>query len=192
MNQFIAERVVKTGESPLSDADIFKLDTRKKKLTRYILYAYIPLSLVLLVVLLNGVDVINRKKNSLHHVELDEEGVERFALMAPYVCGFFFIMLTLFFIHYYLVNLAPVLKDIKLKKKTLLYFAAEKTSMEAFGKFYLTTPIRKQQQLQVEQDDFNSIPAGELVCLEIAGFSKCILGMSYREKQLRIIESVRY
>jgi len=186
MQKIIQERIIKTEEALLSESDRANLTLKRNKQLTYLLSSYIPLALILVYVFINGLAVIYReKKFPYQQHEIDEDDITKFALVAPYVCGFFFLMLTLFFIRFFLQTAAPLIKDIKQNKKLLLYIKPEKTEMAFFNKYYITTPVQKKQQVQIDSEDFNNITGQSDLILEIAPHSQIILRLTNNGKEIR-------
>lgn len=94
-------------------------------------------------------------------------------------------MLTLFFIRFYLQTAAPFIKDIKQNKKLLLYIKPEKTEMAFFNKYYITTPVQKKQQVQIDSKDFNNLTGHSNLILEIATNSQIMLRLTSNGKEIR-------
>ena len=188
MDKIIRSRVIASSTAPLSAEDAERLRLKKARLLKFIMLGYLPLALVLAIMLTYGEDIIQRDNGS-NTVRLNDEGLERFYLMVPWVCGISFLMLTIYFLWLYFQTLAPVLKDIKHQQKQLLQFSTEKSEMAAFDKFYILTPIRKNQLLRVEKEDFYRIDASRPLTLEIAPASVIVLGVQQDGVCIRSIDS---
>jgi len=186
MQKIIHERIIKTEEQLLSESDQAGLIQKRNKQLIYLFSSYVPLALILVYVFINGLSVVYREKKFPYQKhEIDEDDISNFALVAPYVCGFFFLMLTLFFIRFYLQTAAPLIKDIKQNKKLLLAIKPEKTEMAFFNKYYITTPVQKKQQVQIDREDFNNITVHSHLILEMAPNSQIILRLTNNEKEIR-------
>jgi len=185
MQKIIKERIIRWEEHVLSETDRASLIAKRNKQIVFLLWSYVPLALILVYVFVNGLAVIYREKYPYPKHEIDEEDITRFALVAPYVCGFFFLMLTVFFIHYYLQTVAPLVKDINKGKKHLLYIKSEKTEMAFFNKYYISSPIGKKQQIQIDREDFHNITDTNSPCLELAPHSETILRIVNNGKEIK-------
>ena len=185
MQKIIKERIIRWEEHVLSETDRASLIAKRNKQIVFLLWSYVPLALILVYVFVNGLAVIYREKYPYPKHEIDEEDITRFALVAPYVCGFFFLMLTFFFIRYYLQTAAPLIKDLKKSKKLLIYIKPEKTEMAFFNKYYISTPIRKKQQVQIDRDDFHNITDNNSLMLELAPHSQAILRIVSNGKEIK-------
>jgi hypothetical protein len=184
MRKLIRERIIKTEEQPLSASDKTKLIAKRNRQLKFLSISYIPLALILAYVFVSGPAVVYREKHSYPKHEITEDDISNFNKAAPYVCGFLFLLLTIFFIRYYLQTAAPLIKDIKGNKKLLLSVNPEKTDMGFFNKYYITTPIFKKQQLSVSKDDFYMISNNDPLILELTPHSLEILKITSNEKQI--------
>lgn len=182
MKNLIADRIFKTEEEPLSDADLSILGVKRKNQLIIFYSGFIPLAAVLLYVLYDGISVI---ENRSRH-KFSEEDTERFYLVVPYVCGFCFLLLTGYFIYYYIRMLEPIIKDLKKKKKLLVHFIPEKTEMAFFGRFYLSSPVLKKRLVQVTYEDFCIILNGDPIILELAPHSRIMLRFTYNGKEIKV------
>ena len=185
MQKIIQERIIKTEEQLLSESDRANLITKRNKQLIYLLSSYVPLALILAYVFFSGLSVIYREKYPYPKHKIDEEDIKNFALVVPYVCGFFFLMLTFFFSRYYLQTAAALIKDIQKNKKLLLYIKPEKTEMAFFNKYYIATPIRKKQQVQFDKDDFHNITDNDFLILELTPHSQSILRIVNNGKEIK-------
>jgi len=182
--KLIVERVIKTEDQALSDKDRSTLIDKRNKQLKFLLVSYVPLALILLYVFIDGLSVAFRKKFPLPDHEINEEDIKNFNLTAPWVCGGFFLILTIFFIHYYFQSAAPFIKDVKVNKKQLVFINPETTDMSVFNKYYLTTPIFKKQQLAISKEGFYSISTNQPVIMEIAPNSLEILRITSGGKEI--------
>ena len=185
MQKIIQERIIRSEEHLLSELDRSNLVTKRNKQVVFLLSSYIPLALILVYVFVNGLTVIYRDKYPYPKHEIDEDDINRFALVAPYVCGFFFLMLTGYFIYYYLQSTAPLIKDLNKGKKFLLYMRPEKTEMPFFSKYYISTPIPKKQLVQIDKEDFHNITDDNSLILELAPHSEAILRIVNKGKEIK-------
>lgn len=179
MRKLREEQILQTTEQPLSETDLSLLQTRRNKQLIYLLSTYLALAAVLLYTLIDGVSVINGRVSRFRNSRLSEEDIERFHLIAPYFCGIFFVILTIYFIRCYQRTLVPVIRELREKKKILLYFIPEKNEMAFFNRYYLSTPVMKKQQIEVSREDFYRIPAGEKLILEMTPYSQIMLRFTY-------------
>lgn len=182
--KLIQERIIKTEEQDLSDDDRLCLVEKRNKQLKFLLISYLPLVLILVYMLVNGLNEIYDHKFPLEKHEITKEDVTNFNIAVPWVCGGLFLLLTGFFLNYYLQSAAPFIKDIKKNRKQLLFVNPEKTDMSVFNKYYLTTPIFKKQQMAISKEAFYSISGTEPVILEIAPNSLEVLRITSNGKEL--------
>jgi hypothetical protein len=187
MKKLIQERIIKTEEQPFDDSDLAFIETRRNKQFAFLVYSYLPLALICIYILINGLSVISRKKK-YPWIESDaaDKQATTFQEVAPYVCGFFLLMLTIYFVRYYLESVAPLVKDAKQKKKLLLHFMPEKTDMSAFNRYFLSTPVFKKQQVEITKEDFYAIPNGIPLILEMAAHSNIVLRFTNNGKEIKV------
>lgn len=57
--------------------------------------------------------------------------------------------------------------------------------MAFFNKYYISTPIRKKQQVQIAKDDFHSITDNSPLILELAPDSQSILRLVNNGKEIK-------
>ena len=184
MKKIIKERIITTTEQPLSEKDSTELIAKRNKKAFYVFSAYIPLALILVYVFLTGPAGVYHDKSPYPKHEITDDDVNNFNIAAPFVCGFFFLLLTGYFIHYYLQTVAPLIKDLRKNKKLLLQIKPEKTEMAFFNKYFITTPIFKKQQVQVGKSDFYSISDDNPLILELAPHSQAILRFTNDGKEI--------
>jgi hypothetical protein len=184
LKDLITDKIFNAEEQTLSDADIVILKEKRKKQLRILYTGILPLAAILLYVFINGISVIESR--SMHRLEFDDEDTARFYAVIPYVSGFGLLLLIGFFTHYYIRTLAPVFKDIKKKKKLMVYFIPEKTEMSVFSRYYISSPVQKQRQVQITYEDFYMIAHNDPVILELAPFSRTILRFTYKGKEIKV------
>src|SRR5262245_43046298 len=143
MKKIIKERIINTTEEPLSEKDRTELIAKRNKKAFHVFSAYIPLALILVYVFFSGPSGVYQEKYPYPEHEITYDDVSNFNIAAPWTCGFFFLLLTGFFIHYYLQTVAPLIKDLRMNKKLLLQIKPEKTEMVFFNKYFISTPIFK-------------------------------------------------
>jgi len=122
--------------------------------------------------------VVDRSAN------LDDDETGRMWELAPYFCSFVFLLSTIFFGKIFYQSIFPILRDIKRKTKTLIYYKPHKTAMSFFNRYYLSTPLFNCQQVEINSNDFNSISESEEICLEVGKVSLFVLGLKKGEKKI--------
>jgi hypothetical protein len=185
--KLIKEQISYTEEQQLQAKEIQQL---KDKVFRQLII-YVPGYLLLIggavIIFLNAPGsyktIVDPSAN------LDDDEIARMWKLAPYLSLFVFLMSTFFFGKIFYQSILPVLRDIKHKTKTLIFYRPEKTAMALFNKYYITTPLRKYQQIQVNADDFNSISDHNDLCLEVGPNSVFVLRLLNGEKELLILNN---
>lgn len=116
--------------------------------------------------------------------DLDEEEMTRMLRLGPYVGLFVLLMSTIFFGKIFYQSILPVLKDIKHKTKTLIFYKPEKIPMAVFNRYYLSTPLFTKRQIQIDNKDFYMISANDEICLEVSKSSLIVLGIKQNDKKI--------
>jgi hypothetical protein len=163
------------------------LFAKRNKQLRFLVFSYIPLALILAYVYLSGPGIVYRDSHYPKH-EIDDEDIANFNLVAPYVCSFLFVLLTAYFVSYYLSSAALLVKDLKGNVKRIVFVNPEKTEMGFFNKYYVTSPISKKQQISLSKDAFQNISNDELLALDLAPNSLEILRITSKEKEILFYE----
>jgi hypothetical protein len=96
-----------------------------------------------------------------------------------------FTIINIYFLKLYFQLFRPLLKDIKLHKKNLLFYKPVKSPMVFFGKYYLSTPLYQNQQVEISQKDFESISDDAELCIEIAPNSIYIFRLTNGNEELQ-------
>jgi hypothetical protein len=180
MTRLRKNKIIESAEDSLSDTDKSMLHQKKNRQLRFIWVSYVPLSLILLFVFVYGSNLIFRKRGTLPKHEITEEELSMFNTVAPYFCGFMFLILSAYFTRFYLQSVAPFSRDIKENKKLLATVEVEKINMGMFNKYYILTPMQKNRQLLISKDGFESMQEGDPVVFEIAPNSGEILRVLHR------------
>ena len=184
MKKILQERILRSEEQKLSDKDRADLIVKRNKKLLYLLTAYIPLALILLYVYVSGPSIVYRDSYPYPKHEISDDDIKNFNIAAPLFCGFLFLLLTGFFLRYYLQSVAPLTKDIRNNKKLLLHIRPEKTEMDFFNKYFIATPLFKKQQIQIAKEDFYNIADDKPLILELAPNSHAILRFTNNGKEV--------
>lgn len=180
--KLIKEQISYTEERPLQPQELQLL---KDKVFRQILL-YLPGYLLLLggalIIFMNAPNSFKMVVD--HNANLDEEETGRMWRLAPYVSLFVLLMSTIFFGKIYYQSILPILKDIKYKTKTLIFYKPEKNAMSVFNRYYLSTPLFTKRQVQIDDKDFNMISDTDEICLEVSKTSLLILGLKKDDKKI--------
>jgi hypothetical protein len=187
MQKLMPERISRTEDRPLAKEDVEVLKTRRNKQLLFLLSGYLPFILFGLYILLMGPGSLNTGRGSgmlRHQMTIDEHTKSNFWTVAPWFIGFLFIMLNIYFAKLYFQTLRPLIKDIRENKKQLLFFRPAKSEMAFFNRYYLSTPLYQNQQIEVSREDFASISDNDELCLEVGPHSNCIFRLCHRDKQI--------
>src|ERR1051325_1040700 len=175
-HELMPERISYTEKEFLTPGEIILL--KDKIIKGLIIYVpgYLVLTGIGVYFLWRGPDVLN-KRNSfpLQPLEIDERVISNFWTVAPWFCLFLFLLSTIFLIKYYLQSVHPLVKDIKKKEKLLIFYKPKKTAMAFFSRYYISSPLYNNQQIEVSKPDFDSINEEDLLCLEIGPCSTFLL-----------------
>jgi len=186
--KLMPERIVRTEEKKLSDDDIKLLKTKRNKQLLFLLSGYLPFIVIGIYMAVRGADVLNDHRHRYgltQHIVIDNEQKSSFWTVLPYFLGGGFIVLNIYFGKLYFQSLRPLLMDIRLNKKQLLYFKPAKNPMDFFNKYYLSTPLYQNQQIEVSRDDFNSISDDAELHIEVGPNSQHILRLCNGNKEIR-------
>jgi hypothetical protein len=180
--KLIKDQVSYTEERQLQSDEIQLL---KDKVFRQILL-YLPGYLLLLggalIIFMNAPNSFKMVVD--HNANLDDDQTERMWRLAPYVSLFVLLMSTIFFGKIFNQSILPIVKDIKHKTKTLVFYKPEKIPMAIFNRYYISTPLLTKRQIQIDDKDFNMISDSDELCLELGKSSLIVLGLRKNEKKI--------
>jgi len=182
--KLMPERISYTEEELLSPDDNLVLKDKRDRRFFFLMSGYLPLLGVCAFLFLYGPDVLNFRHTRFQRMNITEDVRGRFWTIAPYFAIFFFLMATMLFAKFYFESLHPLIKDLKKGKKTLIFYKPKKTEMAFFNRFYLSTPLYNNQQIEVSREDFYSIDETVLLCLEMGSDSNFILRLRNGEKKI--------
>jgi hypothetical protein len=187
--KLMPERISRTEEKPFSKEDLDSLKAKRNKQFLFLLSGYLPFIAFGLYILLMGPNSLNTSHNSgimpYRRIKINDDTKTRFWTVAPYFLGFMFILLNVYFGKLYFQSLRPLLKDIKMGRKQLLFFKPVKNPMAFFNKYYLSTPLYQNQQIEVSREDFNSISDYDELHLEVGPNSTFILRLCNGDKEIK-------
>jgi hypothetical protein len=180
--KLLQNQISYTEEKQLQPEEIQLL---KDKVFRQVLL-YLPGYLLLIggavIIFMNAPNSFKMVVNP--HADLDEEETGRMWRLAPYVSLFVLLMSTIFFGKIFYQSILPILKDIKHKTKTLIFYKPEKIPMAVFNRYYLSTPLFSKRQIQIDDKDFNMIADADELCLEVSKSSLIVLGLKKNDKKI--------
>jgi hypothetical protein len=180
--KIITDRISYTQDGQLQSEEIQLL---KDKVFRQVII-YLPGYLLLLggalIIFMNAPNsfkmVVDQNAN------LDDDQTERMWRLAPYVSLFVVLMSTIFFGKIFYQSILPILKDIKHKTKTRIFYRPEKIPMVLFNRYYLSTPLFTKRQIQIDDKDFNTISDSDEICLEVSKSSLFILSLKNKDQKI--------
>lgn len=184
-HELMPDRISYTEKELLAPGEIVLM--KDKILKQLIIYVpgYLVLSAIGINFYLRGPGILNQRPSlTLHSVEMNEDTKSRFWEVAPYFCIFLFLLTTIFLVRYYFQSVHPFIKDIRRKEKLLIYYKPHKTEMALFRRYYISTPLYYNQQIEVSKADFESINEGNLLCLEIGPHSTYLLSLRNNGKKI--------
>lgn len=180
--KLIQNQISYTEEKQLQPDEVQLL---KEKVFRRILL-YLPGYLLLIggavIIFMNAPNSFKMVVNP--HANLDEEETGRMWRLAPYLSLFVLLMSTIFFGKIFYQSILPILKDIKHKTKTLVFYKPEKIPMAVFNRYYLSTPLFTRRQIQIDNNDFNMISHNDEICLEVSKSSLIVLGIKQNDRRI--------
>ncbi|MBS1574236.1 MAG: hypothetical protein JST09_02935 [Bacteroidetes bacterium] len=174
MNQLIQERISKSDEKFLSEEDIQLLKKARTKQGRLLLSGYLPLIGIYFYIIAKGPSVLNTGP-SIRYITINDDTQSMFWRIAPYFVIFMFIITSIYFLKLYMKTIHPLTKDLKSNLKRQIYFKPQKNAMSFFNKYYLSTPLYENQQIEIGLENFEKINNETELCLEIAATSFYVL-----------------
>ena len=183
MQKLIQERIIRTIITPLTDSDRNKLNNRKNEQLLIILFAYLFISGICLF-FWNAGSSMNLDNKSFR-INFSNSETESFQRTVPYICGSILIVTTFFFIKFLVQSIIPLTRDIRNGKKFLLYFIPEKSKNAELNNYFLTTPLNKNQEVEISQEEFESLSEKTELCLEILPISVHVLRLTNGQKVIR-------
>ena len=97
-----------------------------------------------------------------------EEKLERYLYVAPIVVGFLFLVLTIYFIRYYLQTVHPYRQDLKNGMKELVYFIPEPYKTPFFETFYIRTISEQRPLVRISPELYQQVQPGSEAIMGIA------------------------
>lgn len=179
MQKLMPERIASMEEAPLSADDRQRLKTKRNRQLLFLLPPYLALLAVTAFQWSLGPDGLAGSEH------FDEEDVQRYYTVSPYVFSFFLLMATIYVATLFIRSIYPLSRDIKNSKKSMLFYTPAKSAMPFFKKYYLSTPLYKNQQVEISREDFESIPDNQELCLEVGPSSMYILRLRNNSKEIK-------
>ena len=185
--KLIKEQVSYTEEKQMLPGEMQQLKDKLYKQVMIYLPGYLLLLGTALIIYLNAPESF--KTVVRRSAELDEEEVSRMWRLAPYFSLFLLLMATIFFGKIFYQNILPLIKDIKHKAKTLVFYKPQKTAMAFFNRYYISIPLFSKRRIEIDGSDFNNISETEDICLEVSKTSLFILQLKVNDKRVNYYTS---
>lgn len=183
--KLIKDHISYTEERQLQPEELQLLKDKVFKQVLLYLPGYLLLIGGALIIFMNAPNSFKMVVN--HNASLDEEETGRMWRLAPYVSLFVLLMSTIFFGKIFYQSILPILKDIKHKTKTLIFYKPEKIAMPVFNRYYLSTPLFTKRQIQIDDKDFNIISDTDDICMEVSKTSLIVLGLKKNDKEIKYL-----
>ncbi len=177
-NRLMPERIFSTEIQPMDESDIAMFTARRTRMFTFIMSPYFTLAGLLLY---KYIDLTLKYRAGTYL-----KGQPHGELVLSCVFGFCFLMLTGYFIKYFLDELYPIIKDLQEKRKTVLFYAVHKSAMGFFNQYFISTPMYEKQQIRIEQELFDQIQEGELIAIETGVHSDMILHLKHRDRRIDV------
>ena len=184
--KLLYQQVSFTEEKPLQTQELQQL---KDKVFRHVII-YLPIYLLFLgAALILYHDAVMAFKMVVDPSDLSDEEMARMWKLGPYIGLFVFLMATIFFGKIFYQTILPLIKDIKHKTKTLVFYKPQKTEMPFFNRYYISTPLFTKRRIEIDGNDFTVISETENICLEISKSSLIILQLKMNDKRINCYTS---
>lgn len=118
------------------------------------------------------------------------DAVKRYEHVAPYLIIFSFVILTIYFIHYYFNSVHPLIKDLKSGMKRIQFFVPGKYQTPFVAEYYLKTPLKKVPLIKIDKDFYDRIHTGSVACICFAPHSKFVLSIEVDRAKVNFNYSV--
>ena len=184
-NKIIEDRIIHKILVDFAEEDLDYIKKRRDRQLIYLATGYFPIVLILMYVLFQGTSLLHIDESKMMDEKLVRK-IEVLRTVIPYTIGFFFVLLTVYFIHYFFQTALPLIRDVKQKQKMLFYYMPEKTEMSIFHRYFLSTPIYKKQQVEITQEDFHAIPPNHPLILEMSPNSLIILRFRLENREIQV------
>ena len=113
-----------------------------------------------------------------------EEKLERYLYVAPIVVGILFLILTIYFIRYYLQTVHHYRQDLKNGVKELVYFIPEPYKTPFFETYYIRTISEQRPLIRVSPELYQLVQPGSEAIMGIAPRSHFVFYISVGDEIL--------
>ncbi len=114
-----------------------------------------------------------------------EESQERIIRLAPYFFIGSWVILTIYFIRTYYLDIHPFVKDLRSDYKEVFYFKADKYQTPFFHEFFLETPLERAKLIRIDKTEYDSIRPDSNACIMYGKYSEIILGVLIDDRVIR-------
>lgn len=118
-----------------------------------------------------------------------EEDKLRVDLVAPYVLGFLFIALTIYFYRIYRKTIHPILKDIRNEKMQVRRFKPEKYQTPFFEEYFLVTDLPEKRLIKIRKEGFYLIHENSRASVYIAPNSKLFFSVKIDQTNIEFTDN---
>lgn len=184
MYKIIQEQIIRTETVPLTEVDLQRLIKRKNDLSLLAISGYIIISLICLYIWLSkpSSNNVDNKSFRVFFTSSDKEVYQESILYASIVT---FLIVTFLFIKFLLKSLIPLIKDIRRREKSIIYFFPIKTIDGEPFSYYISTPLTKTPKIEVSKEEFESLTEKEVLILETTQFSTFFLRLNKGHKEIK-------
>jgi hypothetical protein len=107
------------------------------------------------------------------------------AKFITYFFGALFLLLTIFFIKYFLKSAYPYMKDVKEGIKNIISFSPGKYKTPFFEDYYLETPIKKIALIKINKDLYDALEYSQTATIHISPHAKFVFYIEIAGKQIK-------
>lgn len=108
----------------------------------------------------------------------------RYEKLAPPLIIFFFVLLTVYFIRYYLRSAHPFWKDVKKGVKELIYFEPKPYKTPFFDRYYIQTISKKRAMVQISKEMYDAILPGAKACIALSPYARFVFSIHVDDKTM--------
>ena len=96
-----------------------------------------------------------------------------------------FLLLTIYFINYYLKAVHPFVKDVNTGKKDIIVFTPERYKTPFFPDYYLETPLKKRSLIKINQELYDAVSADVTACMHLSSYAKYVLMVEVAGRKMK-------
>jgi hypothetical protein len=164
-------------EQPLSNGEKYILETIRNKKLFYLLGGYIAL-----------LGILGRVIYDLWSLSDRQLTLKMFINSPIMLITILFLILTAFFLKYYLDAVHPFTKDIARRKKNMVSFKVEGYKTPYFDEFFIQTPLKKKPLIKVTKEFYDAIQASSMAHIAVAPFSRFVFSIEAGNHKMQFNE----